>query len=355
MKAALRLEELGWSDWFTVRADSVLTPGQEPARVMTVDRGSYLVRGEELDCPAELSGRFRHAVESSPDLPCVGDWVGVERASPELAIIHQVLPRNTVLRRKRPGKAVNFQMLAANLDVALIVQSCHFDFNVRRLERYLVVAREGGIEPILALSKTDLVTPDELDGLIGLVRAAGIQEPVLPLSNETGDGLDGLQELLEPGRTFGLLGSSGVGKSTLVNRLLGREALDTRAVSGTGEGVHTTSRRQLLLLENGALLIDTPGMRELGLLGASDGLDDSFAEVQDLARGCRFGDCTHTQEPGCAVLAALEAGELDEDRYRSYHKLKRETEFHDLSYVEKRKKDRELGRFYRSVLKDKKR
>ena len=347
------LQSIGFDAWFAERASPQVLGEQAPARVMAVDRSGYLVRGEHGESPAELSGKFRHAVESSPDLPCVGDWVGVERASPELAIIHQVLPRRSVLRRKRPGRAVEFQLLAANLDVALIVQSCHFDFNVRRLERYLVVAREGGIEPVVLLSKTDLVTADELDGLIGLIRAAGIQEPVLPFSNPTGAGLDRLQELLAPGRTFCLLGSSGVGKSTLVNRLLGRDALETREVSGTGEGVHTTSRRQLLLLENGAILIDTPGMRELGLLGAGDGLEESFADIQELAGRCRFGDCAHAQEPGCAVRAALESGELDEDRFQSYLKLRRESEFHDLSYVEKRKKDRELGRFYRSVLKGK--
>jgi len=348
------LERIGFDAWFADHAAAQIPAEQEPARVMAVDRGLCRVRGADWDGLAELSGRFRHAIEASPDVPCVGDWVGVERASAELAVLHQVLPRRTVLQRKRPGRAVDLQLLAANLDVALIVQSCHFDFNVRRLDRYLVVAREGGIEPVVLLSKTDLVTDDELDGLIGLIRAAGIQEPVVPISNTTGDGLAQLQESLAPGRTFCLLGSSGVGKTTLINRLLGRDALETREVSGTGEGVHTTTRRQLLVLESGAILIDTPGMRELGLLGAGAGLAESFADIQELARGCRFGDCTHSQEPGCAVAAALEAGELDEDRFQSYLKLKRESDFHDLSYVEKRQKDREFGRFIRSVMKDKK-
>ena len=325
------------------------------ARVMTVDRGAFLVRDAHGETFAQLSGRYRFTVETGPDLPCVGDWVCVERASPALAIIHAVLPRKTLLRRKCPGKKVGFQMIAANLDTAFVVQSCHYDFNVRRLDRYLVAANEGRVEPVVVLSKTDLVTPEELDGMIGKIREAGISVRILPISNTTGSGLGEFRELLLPGRTFCLLGSSGVGKTTLINRLLGRNALETKAVSGTGEGVHTTARRQLIVLDNGAMLVDTPGMRELGLLGAGDGVEESFSNIQDLSSTCRFADCTHTREPGCGVLAALEAGDLSEERYRSYLKLKKETEYNDLSYAEKRKKDRSFGRFIKSAKKQTKR
>lgn len=349
------LQSLGLDDWFDTRAGSVLQPGQSLARVMTVDRGSHLVRSESGEIAAELSGKFRYTVESSPDLPSVGDWVCVESASPTLAIIHAVLPRKTFLRRKYAGRTVDFQMIAANLDVAFIVQSCHYDFNLRRLDRYLVVANEGGIDPVIILSKTDLVPSEELEGMVASIRDSGITAPIVPISNLTGSGLDGFRDLLAPGKTYGLLGSSGVGKTTLINRLLGREVYDTRAVSGTGEGVHTTARRQLLVLDNGAMLIDTPGMRELGLLGAGEAVEDSFSEIRDLAASCRFSDCTHTREPGCAVLAAVEAGELSEERYRSCLKLRKETEYHDLSYVEKRKKDKNFGRFIKSVKKDMKR
>ena len=322
------------------------------ARVTAVDRGSCLVRTAHSECRAELSGRFRFEAEAAPDLPCVGDWVCVETPSEELAIIQAVLPRKTFLRRKAAGRTVDFQMIAANLDVAFIVQSCHFDFNIPRLARYLVAVTEGGIEPVIVLSKTDLVTPEELSRQIAAIRDSGIEARISPLSNTSGAGFPELRDALQPGKTYCLLGSSGVGKSTLLNRLLGVDALDARAVSDTGEGVHTTSRRQLIVLDNGVMLIDTPGMRELGLLGSQDGVEDSFADIGRLSRSCRFGDCTHTGEPGCAVLSALEAGTLDEGRYRNYVKLRKEAAFNDLSYFEKRRKDKDFGRFVKSVKKD---
>lgn len=348
------LGALGLDEWHRSHAETELAPGQDLARVMAVDRGSMLVRGERGELRAELPGAWSRTA-SSDDLPCVGDWVCLEPSSESLAIVRGVLPRKTVLRRKAPGRSTEVQLIAANLDVAFIVQACDFDFNLRRLERYLVVARDGGIEPVVVLSKTDLVSPEELASRMEELATCDRSVSVLPISNETGSGLDGLRERLEPARTYCLMGSSGVGKSTLINELLGREELGTRAVSSSGEGVHTTTRRQLIVLDCGALLIDTPGMRELGLIGAGDGLEESFDEIHDLATRCRFSDCTHTKEPGCAVLAALAAGELDEGRYESFVKLRRETEFHELSQAQKRRKDRDFGNFIKSAKKRPKR
>jgi ribosome biogenesis GTPase len=220
-----------------------------------------------------------------------------------------------------------------------------------RLDRYLVMANEGAIEPWIILTKTDLISPEQLDQSVEQVRHTRIFTQILALSNTTGIGLREFSSLLAPGRTYCLLSSSGVGKTTLINRLIGCDAFDTKAVSGTGEGVHTTARRQLLILDGGAMLIDTPGMRELGLLGASDGVDDTFAEILEYSVNCRFADCTHTAEPGCAVLQAVKNGTLREDRYQSYLKLKKETEYHDLSHYEKRRADRSFGRFIKSAKK----
>ena len=343
---------MGFDQWFQAHVGDLHQEGRNIARISAVDRGSYLIRNQTKELPAELAGKFYFQVESSVDLPCVGDWVAVQYHNNDTAaIIHEVFPRKTFLRRKSAGEKVDFQMIAANIDVAFIVQSCHFDFNVRRMDRYLVMAADGGVEPIVVLTKTDLITTEELEQKIAAIGSSTITARVLALSNITGIGFDEFRQVLFSGRTYCLLGSSGVGKTTLINRLIGQDAFDTKAVSGTGEGIHTTARRQLIVLGQGSMLIDTPGMRELGLLGVSDGVNQGFEDIFRLSLNCRYPNCGHTREPGCAVRAAVTSGALTEDRYSSYVKLKKESEYHELSYLDKRKKDRAFGHFIKSAKK----
>lgn len=347
----MKLRDMGFDQWFEVHTTEFHQEGCCFARISAVDRGSYLIKDELREVPAELSGKLSYQIESSVDLPCVGDWVTAQYFNNDtIAIIHRVFPRKTFLRRKTAGENVDYQMIAANIDTAFIVQSCHFDFNPRRLDRYLVMAADGHVEPIVILTKTDLITQDELDQKLTIISSV-TKARVLALSNITGIGFDQFRQTLSPGRTYCLLGSSGVGKTTLINRLIGQEAFDTKEVSGTGEGTHTTSRRQLIVLSQGAMLIDTPGMRELGIIGASDGVNMGFEEFVVLSANCRYANCSHEHEPGCAIRAAVKRGELSEDRYSSYIKLKKESEYYEMSYLDKRKKDKAFGQFIKSAKK----
>jgi ribosome biogenesis GTPase len=349
----MELKSLGFDNWFQERLQELHKPDLGVARVTAVNKDSFVVRNENGEVLAELSGRLAFSAEAGTDFPTVGDWSLVQyHNSDTLAVIHNLLPRKSVLKRKAAGKRVDYQMIASNIDAAFIMQSCDSDFNLRRLERYLVMVSEGHIEPILLLSKSDLVGEEELGHKISEIRSANTKIKVIPFSTKTGFGLDQVNRVLQTGKTYCLLGSSGVGKTTLLNHLVGRDAFKTNIVrESDGKGRHTTTRRQLILLERGAMLIDNPGMRELSNIGADSGIDDCFADIRDLSGRCRFTDCTHTCETGCAVLTALEHGELSRERYDNYTKLVKESDYYQMSYVEKRKRDRKFGQFCKSVMK----
>ena len=295
------LSILGWDGWFEQRVEC--GPTDTIARVAAVDRDQLLLVDRTGPFRAKLAGSFLHRHRLSHEMPCVGDWVCLEKqSSGDFGVIHALLERRTSLRRKSAGNAIEHQMIAANVDCVVIVQSCHFDFNLNRLERYLVMVLDGGAEPCILLTKTDLVNPGVVAGQLAEIRSTGIAAPVVVLSNVTGDGVDDLKQMLLPGKTYCFVGSSGVGKSTLINRLIGLERLETKAVSATGEGRHTTVRRELIRLEGGALVIDNPGMREIGILGAEGGIGRSYPDITALSTNCRYRDCSHTGEPGCVCL-----------------------------------------------------
>jgi ribosome biogenesis GTPase / thiamine phosphate phosphatase len=345
------LKVLGWGDWFEERVEC--NPSDTVARVTAVDRDLMLLLDQAGPFRAKLAGAYRYRHQLTHESPCVGDWVCVEKPPGDgAALIHAILERRTSLRRKAAGNAATAQMIAANVDCVIIVQSCHVDFNLKRLERYLVTVWEGGAEPCILLTKTDLVEPGELESQMAAIRSAGIVAPVMTLSNVTHAGLEDFRKSLLPGKTYCFVGSSGVGKSTLINHLVGREVLETKAVSGTGEGRHTTVRRELIRLEGGALVIDNPGMRELGVLDADSGIESGFSDITALASSCRFRDCGHTNEPGCAVLQAVNSGVVSQEHFRNYLKLRDESRFHQMSHAEKRKKDRDFGKFIKSVKKN---
>jgi ribosome biogenesis GTPase len=292
-----------------------------PARIAAQHRGAYLVWSADGELRARAAGRLFYAHEVGAPIPAVGDWVGVQQSG-AAATITSILPRRSAFVRKRAGLGSEEQVLAANVDAAFLLAGLDDDFSLRRLERYITTAWDSGAEPVVVLTKSDLC-PDVGDALLQ-VESVAIGVPVYPLSNVTGVGVDELTPHLRPGRTVVLLGSSGVGKSTLLNRLAGSELMRTATIAADGTGRHTTTHRELVQLPGGALVIDTPGLRELQFWEGD--VNAAFEDIDALAAECRFRDCAHAREPGCAVLAAVDEGRLELDRLRSWRKFQRELE-----------------------------
>lgn len=308
------------------------------ARIISQEKGLYRIVSPIGEQFAEVSGKLRYNALSPSDFPAVGDFVMIDSISPDdHAVIHTVLPRKSVFLRKAAGTCNEEQVVAANIDTVFICMSLNNDFNIRRLERYLSVAWDSGASPVIVLTKSDLC--DDIDRYLFEIESVAFGTDVIVTSAIEEDGLEKLLPHITAGKTVALMGSSGVGKSTLINCLLGEDRLDTNGLRNDDKGRHTTTRRELFLLKNGGMVMDTPGMRELGLWDAENGLSKSFSDIEELASMCRFHDCTHTTEPHCAVRAAIERGELPEDRLRSYLKLKAETSFSEdsQSYLAEKK------------------
>lgn len=326
MNAIQALSVYGWDGRVAAQFESQRSDGDEPGRVIVEHRGSYVVAGGEGEIDAAVSGRFRHAAETAEDFPAVGDWVVLAVTEDgRTGVIQSVLPRRSQFVRPARGDIAGAQVVAANVDLVLTVAALDHDFNVRRIERYTTLAWSSGAEPVIVLNKADVC--DDVGARLADVASVAPGVPIRVLAARDGVGLETLTPLLEPRRTVALLGSSGVGKSTIVNALLGweRQAIgEVRADDRRGR--HTTTVRELLVTESGALLIDSPGMRSVGMWDAQEGLSDAFADIEELAGECRFSDCAHRSEPGCAVQAAISDGRLSAARLESQRKLTRETE-----------------------------
>jgi len=317
----------GWNDYFEAVWKKEERENAVPARVVAQSRGIWQVAGDFGECPADAAGKLRLAAEEGADWPAVGDWVAVElRDGGSAALIQEVLRRQSQFIRKMAGKKIAEQVMAANVDTALLVSALDGDFNPRRVERYLTQCWESGAKPVIVLNKADACErPHEKADEMQKV-ALGV--PVCVVSAKTGLGFDAVEKFLVQGQTLVLLGSSGVGKSTIVNRLMDRTIQEVQEVrESDSRGRHTTISRQIFILPGGALLMDTPGLRELQLWDAEEGLAQTFSDIESLAAQCRFSDCNHTTEPGCAVQAAIKAGALEDWRLANWRKLQREQEF----------------------------
>lgn len=313
---------------FEQEQQRLLNEGFSIARVVAEHREMYTILVNGKTMPAEVTGRLMYSASSRKDFPAVGDWVAVQLYENSHAIIHHILPRRTCISRKTSGKEFDEQIIAANVDIVFIIQSLDHNYNLRRLERFLVVAAESGATPVVLLSKADVVNESELNEKVEEVRRHSPGIHVIAYSAKTLSHIDEIKQLIDKETTVCFIGSSGVGKSTLINKLIGKDILKTQEVRDEdSKGRHTTTHRQLIPLENGGYVIDTPGIRELGLWDVSTGIEEIFPEIAELSRECKFSDCTHTHEPNCAVLDAVARGTLDRTRYASYIKLKKESEY----------------------------
>ena len=351
----MTLKDLGYDDGIEKYIHNNALSGFTVGRVVREDRERYIVSAGEDEYDCEITGNLRFTAQSRADFPAVGDWVTMTVYDSDMAIIHKVLPRETLLQRQAPGKPGEKQIIASNIDSALIIQSIDNNFNINRLDRYLTICFDSGIKPVLVISKIDLASDFEIESVKRNLHLRRKNIRTIMLSNITLSGFDQIFDLLEKGKTYCVVGSSGVGKSTLINNLLKKNVLKTGPISeSTNKGKHITSHRELFVLENGGIIIDTPGMKELGVTDNNYGIETTFEDIFNLTLQCKFTDCTHTMEAGCAILDALETGEIDKETLENYRKIQRDQQRFHSTIAEKHKKDIKFGRYAKSVMKEKK-
>jgi ribosome biogenesis GTPase / thiamine phosphate phosphatase len=350
----IKLKDLGYSDYFENNFSSVSQKDIIPARVISEHKGVYTLRNEAYQFSAKITGKMMFTALSREDYPAVGDWVLTKKSDDNSYVIQEILPRKTILQRKSTGN-FDSQIIASNIDVAFIVQSFDRDYRLNRIERYLALVKTGNINPIIVLNKIDLISDLDLEIKISEIKARFNNIDVYLTSTVTGKGIDDLKNNTKKGLTYCFIGSSGVGKSSIINAFLGEDLIKTGEISShANRGKHVTSSREIFILESGGLLIDTPGMREIGILDAETGIKDVFSEIDEISKGCRFSNCSHINEPGCAVLEKVNSGDLENDVYDNYIKLLKENKYNTMSKVDKRVKDKSFGKFIKKSKKIKK-
>lgn len=351
----MNIYDLGYNSEFEKFRKEQVLDSFSIARVISEHKERYIVRTDENEYEAEIVGNLRFSTKNRSDFPAVGDWVAISEYDKNKVLIHTIFPRNTIIERQAVGKLGEKQIIATNIDYAFIVQAVDRDFNINRIERYLTICNASNVTSIVILNKIDLINDSQLKDILDTVKERVKHVPVVAISNETQIGYEELLKFISRGKTYCLLGSSGVGKSTLLNNISGKEQMKTKTISlSTNKGRHVTSHRELIVLEKGGILIDNPGMREVGIADTTSGLEITFDAIVELSQECKFKDCTHTHETGCAILKAVEKGEIDKDLYENYLKIEKEKTHFESTIIEKRKKDKDFGRMIKNMKKDKK-
>lgn len=346
----MKIEDLGYTPSFESKKDELGFANFSVARVISEHKAAYKVKNINGEFFAKITGKQMFEASGREDYPAVGDWVAITELDKDMAIICAILPRATLIKRKYGDKT---QVIASNIDVAFVVESVDRDYNLNRFERYFAIAENGGVRPAIILNKADLLSKEERDKKLTEIKNRFEGIDVIFTSAVSNEGLDELKSYIARGKTYCFLGSSGVGKSSLINKLLGESAIETSHISlYSGRGKHVTTARQMYFLENGGMVIDNPGMREVSVVSAGEGINVFFVEIGALAEKCQYADCTHTHEPGCKVIEAVTSGKLDKKKYSNYVNLKKEAEYYETSDVEKKEKNRQFGKFKKKAMKE---
>jgi len=348
------LKDLGYNKKLEKHAIDLSLKEFEIGRIILEHKERYVVKTPTHEFDAELMGNIRFTAQNRYDFPAVGDWVAFSDYDEGKALIYAIYPRSSILERQAVGKSSQIQIIATNIDFGLIVQAVDRNFNLNRLERYLTICNASNVKPLIVLSKVDLVEEDELQSILTQVEERIKDIPILTVSNLT-TGYNQVEQLIEAGKTYCLLGSSGVGKSTLLNNLSGKQQMKTGEISSrVNKGKHVTSHRELIILDKGGILIDNPGMREVGIADTSGGLEMTFDTIIEYAEDCRYSDCTHMHEKGCAIIEAVNNGEIDEDSYSNFQKMEKEKMHFESDAQERKKKDKDFGKMIKNVKKQRK-